>query len=74
MPMIGQVNYYGIFLSLSCYSAEYLGEIADDIVAIDQAMKWGFGWELGPFELWDAIGLEESVKKVEEKVVKCLGG
>ncbi|MCA1031587.1 enoyl-CoA hydratase/isomerase family protein [Bacillus timonensis] len=47
------------------YSAELLGEIADDIVAIDQAMKWGFGWELGPFEMWDAIGLENSVKKME---------
>ena len=38
-----------------------LGEIADDIVAIDQAMKWGFGWQQGPFETWDAIGVEKSV-------------
>lgn len=48
------------------YSAELLGNIADDVVAIDQAMKWGFGWELGPFEVWDAIGVEKSVKKMEE--------
>ncbi|WP_407639809.1 3-hydroxyacyl-CoA dehydrogenase NAD-binding domain-containing protein [Bacillus sinesaloumensis] len=47
------------------YSATLLGEIADDIVAIDEAMKWGFGWKLGPFEMWDAIGLESSVKKME---------
>ncbi|THE14198.1 3-hydroxyacyl-CoA dehydrogenase/enoyl-CoA hydratase family protein [Bacillus timonensis] len=47
------------------YSANLLGEIADDIVAIDEAMKWGFGWQLGPFEMWDAIGLENSVKKME---------
>jgi len=47
------------------YSAALLGEIADDIVAIDEAMKWGFGWQLGPFETWDAIGLEKSVKKME---------
>ncbi len=47
------------------YSANLLGEIADDILAIDQAMKWGFGWELGPFEVWDAIGLENSVNKLE---------
>nr|WP_304216022.1 3-hydroxyacyl-CoA dehydrogenase/enoyl-CoA hydratase family protein [Fredinandcohnia onubensis] len=47
------------------YSATLLGEIADDIVAIDEAMKWGFGWQLGPFETWDAIGLEKSVKKME---------
>ncbi|MEH7522411.1 3-hydroxyacyl-CoA dehydrogenase NAD-binding domain-containing protein [Bacillus sp. JJ1503] len=48
------------------YSAELLGTIADDVVAIDQAMKWGFGWELGPFEIWDAIGVEKAVKKMEE--------
>jgi len=47
------------------YSATLLSEIADDIVAIDEAMKWGFGWQLGPFETWDAIGLEKSVKKME---------
>ena len=45
------------------YSAELHGEIADDIVAIDHAMKWGFGWEMGPFETWDAIGVEKSVAK-----------
>ena len=47
------------------YSAKLTEEIADDLVAIDKAMKWGFGWELGPFETWDAIGLEQSVKKME---------
>ncbi|OCA84813.1 3-hydroxyacyl-CoA dehydrogenase/enoyl-CoA hydratase family protein [Bacillus sp. D12] len=49
------------------YSAELLGDIADDIVAIDQAMKWGFGWQLGPFETWDAIGLEKSVARMQEE-------
>ncbi len=49
------------------YSAALLGEIADDIVAIDEAMKWGFGWQLGPFETWDAIGLEKSVQKMESE-------
>lgn len=48
------------------YAAELLGEIADDIVAIDQAMKWGFGWSQGPFELWDSIGLEQSLEKLKE--------
>ncbi|MEC0598864.1 3-hydroxyacyl-CoA dehydrogenase NAD-binding domain-containing protein [Bacillus spizizenii] len=48
------------------YSAELLGEIADDIHAIDQAMKWGFGWELGPFEMWDAIGLRQSAEKFKQ--------
>ncbi|WP_096271053.1 3-hydroxyacyl-CoA dehydrogenase/enoyl-CoA hydratase family protein [Paucisalibacillus globulus] len=49
------------------YSAELVGEIADDIVAIDQAMKWGFGWEIGPFETWDAIGLRTSVDRMKEE-------
>jgi 3-hydroxyacyl-CoA dehydrogenase len=48
------------------YSAQLLGEIADDIVSIDRAMKWGFGWEKGPFETWDAIGVEKSVQKMKE--------
>jgi 3-hydroxyacyl-CoA dehydrogenase len=48
------------------YSAQLLGEIADDIVAIDRAMKWGFGWEMGPFESWDAIGVSKSVQKMKD--------
>ncbi|CAH2714424.1 putative 3-hydroxyacyl-CoA dehydrogenase [Neobacillus rhizosphaerae] len=48
------------------YSAQLLEEIADDIVAIDRAMKWGFGWDMGPFEAWDAIGVEKSVQKIKE--------
>ncbi|MDY0322642.1 MAG: 3-hydroxyacyl-CoA dehydrogenase NAD-binding domain-containing protein [Candidatus Carbobacillus sp.] len=48
------------------YAAQKVGEIADDITAIDQAMRWGFGWELGPFELWDTLG----VKKVAERMKK----
>ncbi|MGY6212862.1 3-hydroxyacyl-CoA dehydrogenase NAD-binding domain-containing protein [Cytobacillus firmus] len=48
------------------YSAQLHEEIADDVTAIDRAMKWGFGWELGPFETWDAIGVEKSVRKMEE--------
>ncbi len=51
------------------YSAELLGEIADDIPAIDNAMKWGFGWELGPFEMWDAIGVKTSVERMKEEEV-----
>ncbi|MCH7679767.1 3-hydroxyacyl-CoA dehydrogenase, partial [candidate division KSB1 bacterium] len=38
------------------YTANRVPEIAEDIVNIDNAMKWGFGWQLGPFETWDAIG------------------
>ncbi|MBA4493839.1 3-hydroxyacyl-CoA dehydrogenase [Paenactinomyces guangxiensis] len=49
------------------YSANRLEEIADDIVSVDQAMKWGFNWELGPFEMWDAIGVEKSVARMREE-------
>ncbi|MEW6377428.1 MAG: 3-hydroxyacyl-CoA dehydrogenase NAD-binding domain-containing protein [Thermodesulfobacteriota bacterium] len=49
------------------YSAEKIPEIADDVVSIDRAMRWGFNWELGPFELWDAIGLKSSVKRMEKE-------
>ncbi|WP_066371573.1 3-hydroxyacyl-CoA dehydrogenase/enoyl-CoA hydratase family protein [Neobacillus fumarioli] len=54
------------FAKSAVYSAELLGEIADTIVAIDRAMKWGFGWEMGPFESWDAIGVDKSVQKMKE--------
>ncbi|WP_425326039.1 3-hydroxyacyl-CoA dehydrogenase NAD-binding domain-containing protein [Neobacillus mesonae] len=56
---------WNTFAKSFVYSAQLLGEIADDIVAIDQAMKWGFGWEMGPFETWDAIGVEKSIQKLE---------
>ncbi|MCL0095367.1 3-hydroxyacyl-CoA dehydrogenase NAD-binding domain-containing protein [Dehalococcoidia bacterium] len=50
---------------LLLYCADKIPEIADDILSVDRAMKWGFNWELGPFEVWDAIGVTESVKRME---------
>ncbi len=47
------------------YAANRIPEISDTIVEIDNAMKWGFNFEMGPFETWDAIGVAESVKKME---------
>jgi len=49
------------------YSAEKIPEISDDIVNIDRAMRWGYNWELGPFEIWDAIGLKPSLKRMEKE-------
>jgi len=43
-----------------------MGEIADDIVNIDKAMRWGFNWDLGPFQTWDAIGLEWGIAAMKE--------
>ncbi len=48
------------------YSANRIPEIADDIVNVDNAMKWGFAWRMGPFEVWDAIGVGKSVAKMKE--------
>ncbi|MGH7146031.1 MAG: 3-hydroxyacyl-CoA dehydrogenase NAD-binding domain-containing protein [Planctomycetota bacterium] len=41
------------------YAAARLEEIADSVEAVDNALKWGFGWEAGPFELWDLLGVKE---------------
>ncbi|MFC1581564.1 3-hydroxyacyl-CoA dehydrogenase NAD-binding domain-containing protein [Candidatus Neomarinimicrobiota bacterium] len=49
------------------YTANRLPEISDDIVNIDNALKWGFGWELGPFETWDAIGVERSIERLKDE-------
>lgn len=49
------------------YAANRIPEIADDVVNIDNGMKWGFGWDIGPFETWDAIGVEKSVEKMKSE-------
>ncbi|QHW35061.1 3-hydroxyacyl-CoA dehydrogenase/enoyl-CoA hydratase family protein [Paenibacillus rhizovicinus] len=49
------------------YSARQLGVVADTITDIDRALVWGFNWELGPFELWDAIGVERSVQRMQSE-------
>src|SRR5215471_95663 len=50
-----------------CYTANRIPEIAETIVEVDRAMRWGFNWELGPFEVWDAIGVEKSVAKLKDE-------
>ncbi|MFO8192574.1 MAG: 3-hydroxyacyl-CoA dehydrogenase/enoyl-CoA hydratase family protein [Bacillota bacterium] len=55
------------------YSASMIPEIADDIVNIDRAMRWGFNWKLGPFESWDAIGVKESVERMKNEGLKIPG-
>ena len=48
------------------YAARRMGEIADDVGSIDDAMKWGYNWELGPFETWDALGFETVVDRMKK--------
>ncbi len=47
------------------YTANRVPEIADDIVNIDRGMRWGFNWDMGPFESWDAAGVPETVARME---------
>jgi len=49
------------------YAANRIPEISDTIVDIDNAMRWGFNLEMGPFETWDAIGLKKSVAHMEKE-------
>jgi len=49
------------------YAAWCVPEIADDVVNVDRAMRWGFGWEQGPFELWDAMGFRWACEKMVEE-------
>ena len=53
-------------MGLFQYVSHRIPEITDDIYKIDDALKAGFGWELGPFEIWDALGAKEVVGMMEE--------
>ena len=57
--------YRKFFFGLFQYVSNRIPEIADDIYKVDDAMNAGFGWELGPFATWDAMGLEETVMQIE---------
>jgi len=58
---------WDIHCDLLLYAANRIPEITNSLESIDRAMKWGFNWELGPFERWDAIGVRESVKRMESE-------
>src|SRR5579864_5623230 len=49
------------------YSANRIPEISDTVVEVDRAMKLGFNWEMGPFELWDAAGLDATVARMKKE-------
>ena len=58
--------YRASFYDLFKYCSNRIPEIADELYRIDQAVSAGFGWELGPFENWDLLGVKDSVAKMEE--------
>ncbi|MBX5482561.1 MAG: enoyl-CoA hydratase/isomerase family protein [Myxococcaceae bacterium] len=55
-----------VTLDALAYASRRIPEIADDIVNVDRAMRWGFGWDLGPFEVWDAYGVQKGVDRMKE--------
>ena len=56
---------YHLHAFLLAYASNRVPEITDSIVNIDNAQKWGFAHQLGPFEIWDAIGVAETVNRFE---------
>ena len=52
--------------SMCVYSANRIPEICDTLVEIDNGMKWGYAWECGPFEVWDNLGLKDSLPEMEK--------
>ena len=58
---------WGLISEMCLLQRGAVPEISDSIVDVDRAMRWGFGWELGPFETWDAIGVEPMAKQFEKE-------
>ncbi|MGH9505084.1 MAG: 3-hydroxyacyl-CoA dehydrogenase NAD-binding domain-containing protein [Terriglobales bacterium] len=58
---------WSVLSDLWNYSANRIPEISDSIVEIDRAMRLGFNWKLGPFELWDAAGIESTVARMKKE-------
>jgi 3-hydroxyacyl-CoA dehydrogenase len=55
-----------VTLDVLAYASRRIPEIADDLVNVDRAMRWGFGWDLSPFETWDAYGVRRGVERMKE--------
>ena len=62
--------YKKITNAVLAYVSHRIPEISDEVYRIDDAMKAGFGWEIGPFDSWDAVGLQDALKSMEEEGVK----
>ncbi len=63
----GQQFLWTALTELWTYAANRIPEISDRVVEIDRAMQMGFNWELGPFELWDAVGVESTVERMKKE-------
>ncbi|MBN1282222.1 MAG: 3-hydroxyacyl-CoA dehydrogenase/enoyl-CoA hydratase family protein [Proteobacteria bacterium] len=65
----GEIAWPSISRTLA-YAASRAEEIADDIASVDRALRWGFGWELGPFEAWDALGARRVAERLDSEGVQ----
>jgi 3-hydroxyacyl-CoA dehydrogenase len=63
--------YRDCFYGLFAYSSNRIPEISDELYKIDDAVCAGFGWELGPFDTWDAVGVEKGLKGMEASGYKA---
>ena len=63
----GSKYFWEITAKMFIYSANRVPEISDDILNIDNAMKWGFGWEAGPFETWDMLGIKKTIDRMKSE-------
>ncbi|HRE87625.1 MAG TPA: 3-hydroxyacyl-CoA dehydrogenase/enoyl-CoA hydratase family protein [Myxococcota bacterium] len=61
---VGQFAWHVLSRTLA-YAANIAWDIADDIENIDRAMKWGFNWEQGPFEAWQALGVKKTAERIK---------
>ena len=61
--MVGKFS-WTVFSRSMAYAARRVGEICDDITAIDQGMCWGYNWDMGPFQTWDALGFVETYDRM----------
>ena len=58
---------WGGITEMCLYAARRVPEIANSILDVDRAVRWGFAWELGPFEMWNAIGVERMAQALERE-------
>lgn len=59
-----------VTLDTLAYASRRIPEISDDLVNIDRALRWGFAWDLGPFQVWDAYGVRQGVARMKELSIK----
>ena len=69
---VGQLVWASIS-NLFAYAAHCVPEITQDVSAIDRAMRWGYAWELGPFEVWDVLGVAETLARMQANGIEVSG-